>query len=67
MVASSWGWKRSKQTKSPDEIGEHTEHKQHQLHAIDGIFGEQLVWECKQCGITRRYASDIDTECPDAE
>lgn len=66
MTASSWGWKRSKNAKAPDEIGEQLERNGHHLHAIAGIFGEQLVWECKRCGITRRYSRDIDDECPDA-
>lgn len=66
MVASSWGWKRTTKSKTPDDIGDEFEHKDHQLHAIEGIFGERLVWECKQCGITRRNSRDIGETCPAA-
>lgn len=64
MVASAWGWKRI-DGKEPTHEGDAEEYKGHPLRAIVGIFGDQLVWQCRACGLERSSTKHITATCPD--
>ena len=65
MTASAWGWKRT-DGRSPTHEGDAENYKDHHLCATLGIFGQQLVWQCRACGLERTSTQYITEECPEA-
>ena len=57
-------WRCANPTRPPVDLEDVTEYRDHHLHAIEGIFGEQLVWQCGGCGIERRSTAYINESCP---